>query len=177
MKNFIRRIVAVFTIIAASMTICSCHDHNRSTKSESQLGYTQEKDSAIIVSVIDGYVYPTFESTADIKVYQDQYLMQEETKVVFVSMTPEMIERVGKVALSKSKNGRITIHDLVQEYSTNYDVYSRQANTGEAKPQPPSERMTPPEDIPLDKKLQPVDTTYEVSEDGTVTRTIKYRYK
>lgn len=152
------------------MTICSCHDHPRGQQSDNT------EDSVFVVKIVNDYMYPTFSTVEDIKMYQDNYLMQEEIKVVFASMTPQMIERVGKVAISKSKNGQISILDLVHEYSSGYDIYSRQATVGEKIPEPPSENLSNNEESP-DKRLHPTDTTYEVSDDGSITRTIRYKVK
>lgn len=69
----------------------------------------------------------------------DQFLTEqchmqtdEAIKEAFLSMSPQMIERVGRVVLSKHPDA--SIDDLVTEYRIHYDVYSRQLDDNEPIP-------------------------------------------
>ncbi len=73
-----------------------------------------------------------YASPSDFQVTQVNLQSQETIKRIFLEMSPQMIDRVARVVLSK--NNTATIEDLVTEYKINYDIYSRQIDKNEAIP-------------------------------------------
>ena len=55
-------------------------------------------------------------------------------------MSPQMVERVGRVVLSREH--KVTMKSLVSEYKLNYDIYSRQTEIDEIAPKIPQALKT-----------------------------------
>lgn len=113
-----------------TMLVTSCDYFSKSKES----GTYSPEDSLFVSTEIQKYITPAFSSAEEIHVYQEQIKQIEEEKVVFLSMTPQMIQRVTKVVLYKSKDGYITIHELIEEYTRNYDVYRALTENDERLP-------------------------------------------
>ena len=103
----------------------------------------EESDSLTVYNPLTNVL---FKSVSDFQSEQLKLQSEEAIKTAFLSMSPQMIERVSKVVLSK--HGSATIEDVVTEYKVNYDIYSRQVDSDE----------TPPKKSAIDQCKLPDDT-------------------
>lgn len=104
----------------------------------------EESDSLTVYNPLTNVL---FKSVTDFQSEQLRLQSEEAIKTAFLSMSPQMIERVSKVVLSK--HGSATVEDVVTEYKVNYDIYSRQVDSDE----------TPPKKSVVDQCKLPDDTT------------------
>lgn len=127
MKKSIFLLLMSFIMMAST----SCENHQTAYDN----GWTEE-DSAVVQNLIAQQTSPTFETADEIIMFQNDSKNVDEEKVIFYSMSPQMIDRVAKVAFAKTDTKFITIHDIVSEYIANFDVYSNLVDRGEKKPDP-----------------------------------------
>lgn len=160
MKNWKIRFMSLVTTLLCLWyiaTLVSCG--NVSTKNEEAI---EDVDSSTIcTSMLTDVMYS---SVTDFQVEQAKLQSTEAIKRIFLEMSPQMIERVSKVVLSK--NATATIEDLVTEYRLNYDIYSRQIDKGET---PPKKDVVEPDTQPDTSNLKP-DKHEETSIVGTLLR-------
>lgn len=124
MKNWKRK-TGIFGVLAVIMLLmlASCHEQYDAS------AYDEEDSSSVCTDELTQVMFTT---VSDFQLEQVKLQSNERIKDVFLKMSPQMIERVSKVVLSKNKSA--TIEDLITEYKVNYDIYSRQIDDGEIPP-------------------------------------------
>lgn len=110
-------------VVCTILSFASCHESYDPSLCD-------EEDS--ITASTNALTNVMYTSVSDLQSEQVKLQSEETIKEVFLKMSPQMIERVGKVVLSKHKSA--TIEDLVTEYKVNYDIYSRQIDDDETPP-------------------------------------------
>lgn len=131
--------------ILVMVMLSSCKHRNRGMHDS---GKWTPEDSTVVESMVKKMTVPVFTCAEDVIKYQKEYKDSEEEKVIFLSMTPQMIDRVTRVAISRSKNDYITLHELIEEYINGADIYNRLIERGEPDPMPiPAPPSTCPDTI------------------------------
>lgn len=116
-------IVALLAVLMILLSLMSCHERYDTSACD-------EEDSSVVCT--NELTQVMFSTVSDFQLEQVKLQSNEMIKEVFLKMSPQMIERVSKVVLSKNQSA--TIEDLVTEYKVNYDIYSRQIDDDETPP-------------------------------------------
>jgi len=123
-------LIGVIVALCAVMCVTSC-DHGKTDKSANQ------EDSVWFSVQLMAQTNPEFTKIDELKTFHDNLVLDDEIKNVFKQMSPQMVDRVGRVVLSREH--KVTMKSLVSEYKLNYDIYSRQIETDEIAPKIPQE--------------------------------------
>lgn len=123
-------VIGVIAVLFMAMCITSCHN------SETEKSAEQE-DSVWFSVHLMAQTNPEFTKIDELKTFHDNLVLDDEIKDVFKQMSPQMVDRVGRVVLSREH--KVTMKSLVSEYKLNYDIYSRQIETDEHAPVIPKE--------------------------------------
>ena len=126
-------LIGVVAALCAVMCMTACH--HESTKQN-----VENEDSVWFSVQLMAQTNPEFVNIDELKTFHDNLILNDEIKDVFKKMSPQMVERVGRVVLSREH--KVTMKSLVSEYKLNYDIYSRQTEIDEVAPKIPQALKT-----------------------------------
>ena len=119
-------------VAALCVVMCMTACHHGSTKQN-----VENEDSVWFSVQLMAQTNPEFVNIDELKTFHDNLILNDEIKDVFKKMSPQMVDRVGRVVLSREH--KVTMKSLVSEYKLNYDIYSRQVGDNEIAPKLPQE--------------------------------------
>lgn len=122
-KKVIRCVLSIMLVTAC---LSSCGDMMKE-KSPKEV-----RDSINFAEKLKDIYDPSLTSVEDLENFHKDLKYEEWVKETFTKMSPEMINRVGKVVLANK--GSVDMEALVEEYRQHYDIYIKQQESWENNP-------------------------------------------